>query len=809
MTSVSRQPLPTSDEIANLPPDGGAEFNRLIHATSPYLLQHARNPVDWHSWGEEAFAKAKEEGKPIFLSIGYSACHWCHVMEHESFENQAIASLINKSFIPVKVDREERPDIDEIYMTATQLMTGSGGWPNTLFLTPDMKPFFAGTYFPPEDRWGRPGFGSILAQLAEYWGSKHQEVEVHAERLSAAMKEASTAGAAQTSEKPAGELSRELIEDALADLASHFDRTHGGFGSAPKFPPHGALELLLREFARTKEAPLLIMAEKTLTSMMEGGIHDHLGGGFARYSTDDEWLVPHFEKMLYDNAQLSRVYVQAWMLTGSEDYRRTAVGTYEWVLREMTDPGGAFYSAIDADSEGEEGKFYLWTKKEILDHLGKEEGELFCGIYDVTDRGNFVDPHKAQADGSNILHLVRPIERGGAAGDAGNTARLKAARDALLSVREARIRPGLDDKILTSWNGLMIGSFALAGRVLNEPRYTEAASRAARFILVSMRNGDRLLSTARQGRARLNGYLDDYVFLAHGLLDLHEATGDSEWLDAARSLMDVVMKRFGDAGEGGYFFTSDDHEMLLYRWKDPLDKAIPSGNGIAARVLLKLHSATDDPDGKYLEASRALLIHFSSMLRRAMRGMQSFIIALAETLDEDRGDRRPDPNASSSTVSQGETETNVVSVRGFILKGPGSTEGKSEWTGSSNPLPVRRGDRMRMELVLDIARGWHIQSHSPLEDTLIPTAASIPRNETAELRSAEYPAGQVIETGGMSVSVYRDSGTTIRLDIAVLSSAPEGKSRFEVNVRYQPCMDKGACAAAVTRTIPIVLYVQA
>ena len=520
-----RAPLPSADEIARLAPDGGEQFNRLIHEKSPYLLQHARNPVNWYPWGPEAFARARKENKPVFLSVGYSTCHWCHVMEYESFERQDVAEILNKHFIAIKVDREERPDVDQIYMLATQVVTGRGGWPNSLWLTPDGKPWYAGTYFPREDRAGRIGFKTVLRRLAKLWRERQKDVLGQADKLAKALKEYSSAGRMAAP----GKLSFDLLEKGTTGLRQSYDAAQGGFGrTAPKFPPHSALQLLFHEHRRTRTADLQKMATRTLDAMARGGIYDHLGGGFHRYATDAKWLVPHFEKMLYDNAQLIRAYVDGFLGTGSGAYKQVVRETAEWVFREMTDPAGGFYSALDADSEGEKGKFYLWTRQEIFDVLGSDEGTLLCDVYNVTKHGNFHNEVTGRRDGTNILHLTEATETMAARLKISHDAlqhRLASARKKLLARRGGRIRPYRDDKVLASWNALMIGSLAYAGRHLQDGRYVAAAEKAADFILTRMRKDGRLLRTYRQGHAKLNAYLDDYAFLIDALLELHQATG--------------------------------------------------------------------------------------------------------------------------------------------------------------------------------------------------------------------------------------------------------------------------------------------
>ncbi len=564
--------------------------NRLAEETSPYLLQHAKNPVEWYPWGEEALAKSRREDKPLLLSIGYSACHWCHVMERESFENEDIAALMNESFVSIKVDREERPDIDEIYMSAVQMMTGSGGWPLTVFLTPELEPFYGGTYFPPEDRWGRPGFATVLREIARVFREERARVTEASRSLTERIQ--SLAVIPKSSEL----LSRSLLHEAARELALRFDSKEGAFSTAPKFPPSGALSLLLRYRARSRDPDALAMVELTLDKMAAGGMYDHLGGGFHRYSTDAAWLVPHFEKMLYDNALLARAYLEAHQVTGKEDYARVARETLEWVLREMQGEEGAYYSTQDADSEGVEGKFYVWSEEEVRRLLGSG-AEEFCRIYDVTVSGNWEE--------ANILH--RPA--GFSSGDAALEVRLREARDVLLRERDRRVRPGLDDKILTSWNGLAIIAMARGYRILGEEKFLRSAQRAARFIEDRMEERVRLLATYRRGRARLKAYLDDYAFLLGGYVELFESDFDPHWLERARSLALQLAEVFRDQDGGGFFFTGSDHETLLSRTKGGYDGAIPSGNAMAAVYLLKLSEYTGSRDEAALAAGTLRAFH--------------------------------------------------------------------------------------------------------------------------------------------------------------------------------------------------------
>ncbi|MFQ5895668.1 MAG: thioredoxin domain-containing protein [Nitrospinota bacterium] len=595
--------------------------NSLVHETSPYLLQHSHNPVDWCPWGEEALRKAREEDKPILLSIGYSACHWCHVMEHESFEDGEIATLMNEHFVPIKVDREERPDLDAIYMDAVQAMTGAGGWPMTVFLTPDLRPFFGGSYFPPEDRFGRPGFKTLLKSIARYYRENRGQVEASASQLTEALRQTGRAF-------PSRELlTADLLEGAFLDLAGRFDTRDGGFGGAPKFPPRMAIGLLLRYWRRPGRDEARYMAEFTLAKMAGGGMYDQLGGGFHRYSVDAQWLVPHFEKMLYDNALLSRAYLEAFQATGKGLYGAVAAETLDYVLREMTSPEGGFYSSQDADSEGEEGKFYVWTPEEIREALGAEAGELFCRAYGVVEGGNF--EHER-----SILHIPRPA--GELLRETGLEKeqlfeRLAEGRRVLFALRERRVPPGLDDKVITSWNGLMLGSMALGSRVLEDARYREAAERAAEFILGALEQEGQLLRTWRAGRSRFNAYLDDYAFLASGLLDLYEATFEPRWLESARRLARTMLAHYWDGRDGAFFFTSDDHEELLSRRKSAYDGAIPSGNSAAALSLLRLATLTGE--GEFRNRGAEVLRVFRDHMAKVPAGFHQMLWALDYYLD--------------------------------------------------------------------------------------------------------------------------------------------------------------------------------
>jgi uncharacterized protein YyaL (SSP411 family) len=553
--------------------------NRLANETSPYLLQHKDNPVDWYPWGEEALARAREGERPILLSIGYSACHWCHVMERESFEDPEIAAVMNELFVPVKLDREERPDLDSIYMEACQAMTGQGGWPLNVFLTPDQIPFFAGTYFPPDSRMGMPSWRSVLEAVAKAWEERRDEIEAGGGRIAERLRGGALLRPAE------GDLDPGALDDAVDTLRTNYDRVNGGFGGAPKFPPASALEFLLRR-GETE------MTAHTLRAMASGGMYDQVGGGFARYSVDPYWLVPHFEKMLYDNALLARAYLHGWQVTGEPLFRIVTEETLDWALREMRGPEGGFYSALDADSEGVEGKFYVWTVDELREALaGEPDADEAIAWFGATDRGNF--------EGRNI-----PV-RG-----PGRPERRPEWRRVLLAARSERVWPGLDDKRLTSWNALMISALAEAGAVLERPDYLDAARTAARFVLDELRDGDgRLLRSWKDGEAKLNAYLEDHGFLLEALLTLYEASFEPRWFAEARALADAMIERFADDENGGFFETSSDHEQLLARRKDLEDHPIPSGNAAAAYGLLRLGALTGEHGYEERGASVLRLLH--------------------------------------------------------------------------------------------------------------------------------------------------------------------------------------------------------
>jgi hypothetical protein len=564
-------------DLGKIPPDGGEKYNRLIFEKSPYLLQHAENPVDWYPWGEEAFARARRENKPIFLSIGYSTCHWCHVMAHESFESLRVAEILNRHFISIKVDREERPDIDSIYMKVAQIISGRGGWPLTLFLTPDRKPFFAGTYFPVESRYGRPGFIDVLESTIELWQKDQEQLLGSAEKITGLINQTA-------SQKEVGKLDEAILAKAYQQFAGSYDSQYGGFGQAPKFPSPHQLMFLLRYWRRTGEEKALVMVKETLTALRKGGIYDQLGGGFHRYSTDREFLVPHFEKMLYDQALLATAYLETYQATGDKFFADTAREIFSYVLRDMTAPAGAFYSAEDADSEGVEGKFYLWSAAEITKLLGAEAGAEFNKVFGVKKDGNYHDEVTGNQTGLNILHLR----------ETGMPASLAKSRQILFAKRAERIHPFKDDKILTSWNGLMIAALAMGGRVLGEAKYLAAAGKAADFIIKELRDDKgRLLRRYRGGEAALPGYLDDYAFMVYGLMNLYEADFKDDYLLLAAELTGDMVDLFWDDGHGVFNFSGTGNEELLGSIRDFYDGAIPAGNSVALLNILKLGKITD------------------------------------------------------------------------------------------------------------------------------------------------------------------------------------------------------------------------
>lgn len=696
--------------------------NRLAHESSPYLLQHQNNPVDWYPWGPEAIERARREDKPIFLSIGYSACHWCHVMEHESFENEAIARVLNDNFVAIKVDREERPDLDQIYMNAVQMLTNHGGWPMSVFLTPELKPFYGGTYWPPTSSRGMPGFDQILAAVIDAWRNRRDQAKTAADQLTAELR-----NVGQTSGGDTAALKGDLIVAAIGQLYRSFDQQFGGFGSAPKFPHPMDLQLLIRIADRTGQTVPLDMVRLTLDRMAAGGIYDHLGGGFCRYSVDARWLVPHFEKMLYDNALLTSAYVDAYLAlhqdaTGSASasagatfvthssadsegatagspssaspdaanyYARIIRQTLDYILRDMTDPAGGFYSTEDADSEGHEGLFYTWTPDEIDAVLGDERGSTFGRVYDVSDVGNF--------EGRNILNLPKTLEQCAKILNRDKIeleVELADSRAKLFATREKRVRPGRDDKVIVAWNGLMIDAMARAGAALDESKYVAAAEKAANFLLSRLRlEGGRLAHTWRNGTTKLNAYLDDYAALANSLVTLYEATFNETYIDEAAKLLDIILDQFPDP-TGGFFYTARDHEQLITRNKELTDSSTPSGNALAATAFLRLGKLLGRND--YLDAAESTLAAAAPIIERAPLAAGQMLLALGRYLGPSYelvlvGDfAHPDMAAALKALRGRYLPRCVIAARNL---GDGSEEARSPlvdelFAGKSSPIGV-------------------------------------------------------------------------------------------------------------------------
>ncbi len=602
------------------PPTGK---NHLAGSQSPYLLQHADNPVDWYPWGEEAFAKAKAEDKPIFLSIGYATCHWCHVMEHESFEDPAVAALMNETFVNIKVDREERPDIDQVYMSVSQMLTGSGGWPLTIIMTPDKEPFYAATYIPKESRYGRIGMVDLIPRIHQLWVSDRDKISATSRQILAGLEKMETRSAAGTLEEKA-------VDDAFTQLAGRYDATHGGFGSAPKFPSPHNLVFLTRYWRQTGNEQALAMVSRTLEEMRLGGVYDQIGFGFHRYSTDAEWLVPHFEKMLYDQAMLTMAYTEAWLATSNPVFERTVREIVTYVLRDMTSPEGAFYSAEDADSEGEEGLFYLWTLAEVEKILDEDDAAFAASVWNLSAEGNFADEVKGSRTGRNIPHLTENHAAAAATLDMTQKdfdQQLQRIRARLFDAREKRVHPLKDDKVLADWNGLMAAAMAYAGRVFDEPEWIRAAERATGFVLEEMRTSKgRLLHRYRDSDATIQAFLDDYVFMTTAMLELYDATFDPKYLERAVKLQEQTVGLFWDTARGGFYFTSADNEVLLVRQKEIYDGAIPSGNSMAADNLVRLARLTGDEE--YLERANRIFTAFAADAGRLPSAHTQLVSAL-------------------------------------------------------------------------------------------------------------------------------------------------------------------------------------
>jgi len=724
-------------------PPEGTRPNRLIHETSPYLLQHAFNPVEWYPWGPEALQAAKMQNRPILLSVGYSACHWCHVMERESFENEAIALLMNRHFVCIKVDREERPDIDEIYMQATVTLNhGQGGWPMTVFMTPDQEPFFAGTYFPPDDRWGRPGFPSLLKKIAEAWEKDAVGLTSQArqliERLQHELKMVSPVS-----------VSVSALDEAVTQFREAFDERHGGFGSAPKFPPSAGLSLLLRCYRRTGESRTLQMVTRTLDAMAAGGIYDHIGGGFARYSTDERWLVPHFEKMLYDNALLAHTYLEAFQVTKQTAYRQVTTDVLDYILREMTDPAGGWYSATDADSEGVEGKFFVWTPGEIRTALqNAEDARRFCACFDITEQGNWEHrniPNRLRSIEAVVKELNLTVD------ELNETVRR--VRPVLYRERQTRVPPGLDDKIITAWNGMMISAMAEAGRVLGVSRYINGARKAADFLLRVHRPSERtLLRTSRQGRAHLDGVLEDYACLAEGLIDLYEACGQERYLTIALQLGERIVELFQDENQDGFYTTARTHEALIIRAREGADGATPSGNAVAASALARLSFHYDRRDLR--EAAIGAIRAYGRQIARYPRAFAKSLTVL-DFLAEG-----PIELALVGAPNDPGLEALQLAVREVFLPNRVIASNDGTGTPSNHPLLTGKG-LVEGKAALYVCQDFSCQR--PITD---------PKEVTEALLSSSQPPVQIQQT---------------LLQGAALpgSASPEGTARYAARIMVQ------------------------
>ena len=787
------------------PPGPDRPTNRLARETSPYLLLHAHNPVDWYPWGPEAFARAKAENKPIFLSVGYSSCYWCHVMERESFEDAEIAKVLNANYVCIKVDREERPDVDQVYMTALQAF-GRGGWPMSMFLTPDGRPFFGGTYFPPRDRQGVSGFLTLVNAVAKAWGNQRAEIEKSADALTEAVRRhLRDAGGPR---KLA--LSRDWTAQGLAELAEQFDPEFGGFGFSPqtarrpKFPEPVNLVFLLDQHLRRGRRPAaresgdpakagaaepLEMVRRTLDRMARGGIRDHLGGGYHRYSTDRLWLVPHFEKMLYDNAQLASAHLLAFSITKDPRWRAEAEATFTFVARSMTAPDGGFYSALDAETNHEEGAYYVWTRPEVKSVLGEgPDADVFAQVYGLAGEPNFeggryvlFEP-KARAEQAESLKTTpHELEE-----------RLAPLRARLLAAREKRPAPLRDDKVLTGWNGLMIAAYADGYQVLQVEDYRRAAEKAAAFLLAKLRAPDgRLLRTYRLGQAKLPAYLEDYAFLAHGLLQLHAATRDARWLSAARTLTDRMLADFEDREQGGFFFTAENHESLLARPKDPIDSVLPSGNSIAILNLLALHRATGE--SAYRDHAAKALRAFSSTLAQRPFAMPMMLMALEQYLDQG-----PDAGTLGPRVAV-QPEGAAARIVTAAARPAGEPAGAI--------APGREFDAV---ISVAIQEGWHIYANPTGAAELKPTTLRLaPASErSATLVSVKYPPGAAKVLGSIGTEKVALYEGTVELTarIRLAPDAKPGPIPLKLKLSYQACNDR-LCLAPASLEIPLEVTV--
>ena len=789
--SASSQEQPMSGLSTKNPqatqPHAQGKPNRLLNESSPYLLQHAYNPVDWYAWGDEAFKAAREQDKPIFLSIGYSTCYWCHVMERECFENTEIARLMNDLFICIKVDREQRPDVDDIYMTGVQLMTGSGGWPMSMFLEPaTLKPFYGGTYFPPEDKFGRPGFPTVLRNVSEAWKGNRAVIMEQAGTMAEAI-------IAQHSidSKPVS-LGRSQVDDAIAGLMASYDKIDGGFGAgprrAPKFPQPANLDLLIG--AGWEQKPVRDAALYTLDRMAMGGMYDHVGGGFHRYSVDEKWLVPHFEKMLYDNAQLASTYARAYELTDDAYYAEIVRETLDYVLREMTSPDGAFFSAQDAEVDAMEGGNYLWTEQEVRDTLKAEGWDkhvvLAIEAYGLDKGTNFQDPHHPEALPKNVLYVVDRPDRIAAkrkTTTASLNADLEIINHALLNVRDQRPQPATDDKILAGWNGLMLAGFADGGRMLKEAKYTNAATKAAEFVLTKMSGDDGgLLRSSREGKPQIDAFLEDYAFMIRGLLALHRATSDKRWLDESIKLAEAARTRFwdGSSGGGGYFDTREGQSDLFVRIKSVYDGAVPSGNSVMLLNLLDLHERTKD--ARWLNDANATMAALSSAIANHPAGSVLAILALHRM--------NVSPAAAPAIAAKPQATNDKPASDGATTPATPKPTQNDKVVAWCNPkeVTVKMGDpAATFEITVEILKSWHINSNSPGDEFVIPLQIELTGCEGLKL-TPQFPPGEALTVGGSAAPVQVYHG---KVSIPVtLEQVGKFSGQPRLQLTYQACNDK-------------------
>lgn len=745
-----------------------AVANRLIDSSSPYLLQHAHNPVDWYPWGEEAFAKAREENKPILVSIGYSTCYWCHVMEREIFENPEIAKLMNESIVSIKIDREQRPDVDDLYMTATQLMTHSGGWPNNVFVTPDLKPFYAGTYFPPA------AFSSLIQQIHYLWTQDQVALKAQAERLASAIIQIKQQeNNAQSSSLPG----IQLVEALTSHFSDYYDNRLGGFYQAPKFPNEDALLFLLEAYRLTDNNTCLEMARGTLEKMAEGGIHDHVGGGFHRYATDAQWHIPHFEKMLYNQALLGRAYTELYALSSKPDDRAVAEGIFDFTLRQMTHKDGGFYSALDAETDAVEGAYYAWTDAELHDALDADSYAWLMKHYGLAEIPG-IPGHKHE-DG-RVLYLIQPLsgsemEKGLSYEDA--LKKQQAVMTALLESRDKRKLPHLDNKIITSWNGLMIDAFARAGQRMDKPEYTDAARRAADFILANLRKQDgSLYRTWRDGKAEIAAYFEDYAFMIQGLVSIYRAAKEDNYLQAAKELAAKAKQLFWDQKHGGYYFT-DGSEPLLVRMKNAVDSAIPSGNAVMAQALLDLYEITGDAEWK--QQAEALLIAFGQAITENPRAYTHMVHALLRL------------NHVAPAAKAAQQPDEVVTLREAMVTKTYVKVGASE--------PKREGNSLTVTAVLDIAQGWHVNANPASFDFLISTSVDVREDSGKAEVEPVYPDARAMTTSLGDINVYEG-----KVSIPVKVTLPGNAENLRLLVRAQACKD-AICLAPSDWIVPVKL----